>query len=158
MFSRTQKSWLAILISVSHLVEAPPAQPGTRARTGAPWSGSSGSPFILKARPMSSPRLISSEIGVGRPVSDSVFGALPSTPDQNRQALAFGFRPTRPRMWLIGTYCHSARPTPPRPQPLPVTLLGSASMSCCSQNSVRPLPAHCITLMIERDGILSRSS
>ena len=135
-------------ISVSHLIDAVPPQPGTTRRTGAPWSAVSALPFIRKHTPMSSPREVSSDTGMGRPMSP------PSTPDQNSADFASRFRPTRPRMWLIGTICHSAWPIAPSTQLPPAT----SFMSCCSQNRLRPLPWHSIVAMTVREGIFSRSS
>ena len=50
---KPRNEWSIREIRVTHLTDPIPYQPGTMTRTGNPWEGVSGSPFISNARSVS---------------------------------------------------------------------------------------------------------
>jgi hypothetical protein len=91
-------------IRPSHLTLATAPQRGTTTRAGKPWSGGSGSPFIPRARIVSSSRAFST--GSGRRIlTESRLSSITSR--------AVFFSPARSSISPRGMPVHSATPTAP---------------------------------------------
>ena len=104
--------------SPSHLMLAIPTQPGTISRTGKPWSGGSGSPFIPQAMSTSSSALA---MGSGRRTRP--WFTPPSTYGSSRPTAitctAESSSPACRRIVPSGTPVQRATPIAPRPHWVP---------------------------------------
>ena len=135
-------------IRPTHLTLLIPTQPGTIARTGKPWSGGTGSPFIAYASNVSSSSAFARDIGrftftESRP-STSTFRMSRGVSRRTRASSS-----TAPR----GTPVHSATPIAPSRHCVP-----EATLPISSLKNPRPLPAHSTKEMTEREGRRRRSS
>ena len=135
---------VATSILPTHFTLDDPTHPGTTARTGKPWSGGSGSPFIVRARTVSGSSAFASGMGRAHPASSSPI-TLTSTAPSPTPASASTSASLGP--------LHSAHPTAPVPHWLP-----DAARPVTRWKNPRQFPAHSMYEMSVWLGSALRSS
>ena len=125
-------------IRPTHLIFATPIHPGTRTRTGKPWSIGRVCPFIAYTRSVSSASAFA--IGIGRRTFNS---SRPSgiTSWAERRS------PARSSTSRRGTPVHSATPIAPNFHCPPCALFPYDA-----SKKLRPFPAHSMNRMTDTDG------
>ena len=144
MFARTHTFSVATSTRPTHFTLDDPTHPGTTARTGKPWSGGSGSPFIVSARIVAGSRAFASGMGRSHAPSSSPITFTSSASSRTPASAS-----TSARLGPV----HSAHPIAPVPHWLP-----DAVRPVTAWKNPRQFPAHSMYAISVWLGSARRSS